>query len=358
MATILVVDDEIDMLETISYNLERAGHSVVRAGSGAEALGRLAPTPDLIISDVMMPGMNGLAFCAEVRRRQATALTPFLFVTARGQAGDKYAGLRAGADDYITKPFDLSDLMARVDGRLQHRALTATLERDLESARRRWRESAEPADLVEARREQERIADQLHVAGYVQYRVPEAAPEILRGKVAELEQRFPALADLRAASLVGEAPTFLRRFEDILVAAASPDPTLIIGETGTGKTAVAEAIFALGPRAGRRFRTINCSELASGDPTIAAGKLFGYGRNSGLPNLPREGQPGLLEDSEGGVLFLDEIGDLPRQAQMLLLLPLEGRAFQPAVGTGAPRTVNVKFVCATNRDLPAEVGGG
>src|ERR1700690_3212416 len=148
MAKILIVDDEIDMLETIAYNLERAGHAVVRASSGSEALERLAPAPDLIISDVMMPGMDGLEFCAEVRRRRATALTPFLFVTARGQAGDKYEGLRVGADDYVTKPFNLPDLLARVNGRLQHRTRAAALESKLEEARRRWQESAEPEELV------------------------------------------------------------------------------------------------------------------------------------------------------------------------------------------------------------------
>ena len=71
MATILVVDDEIDMLETIAYNLERAGHIVVRSSGAVQALAQLTPTPDLIISDVMMPGMDGLAFCAEVRRRRS-----------------------------------------------------------------------------------------------------------------------------------------------------------------------------------------------------------------------------------------------------------------------------------------------
>jgi DNA-binding NtrC family response regulator len=358
MATILVVDDEIDMLDTIAYNLERAGHAVLRADSAARALERLSPAPDLIISDVMMPGMNGLAFCAEVRRRQATALTPFLFVTARGQAGDKYEGLRAGADDYVTKPFDLPDLLARVNGRLQHRARATTLERDLEGAQRRWRQSAEPEELSAARKEQQRIAAEIHDAGYVDYQVPEDDPEAIRDKVAQLERRWPAIVELRATSLIGDAPAFLRQFEEILIAAASPEPTLIIGEPGTGKTAVADAIHRLGPRAGGPFRTINCAQLAAGDPTIAAGKLFGYGRNHGLPNLPREGQTGLLEEANGGVLFLDEIGELPRHAQSLLLFPLEGRPFQPAVGAGAPRTVSVKFVCATNRDLPAEVEAG
>jgi DNA-binding NtrC family response regulator len=358
MANILIVDDEIDMLETIAYNLERAGHAVVRASSGAEALERLVPAPDLIISDVMMPGIDGLQFCAEVRRRRATALTPFLFVTARGQAGDKYEGLRVGADDYVTKPFNLPDLLARVNGRLQHRARATALESELEEARRRWQESGEPEELVAARKDRERLATEIQTSGYVDYQAPDDDPDALRAKVAALERRFPALAELRATSLVGESPAFLRQFEEILVAAASPDPILIIGEPGTGKTAVADAIFRLGPRAARHFRTLSCAELAAGDPTIAAGKLFGYGRNSGLPNLPREGQAGLLEQSDGGVLFLDEIGELPRQAQTLLLLPLEGRPFGPAVGAASPRTVDVKFVCATNRDLPGEVAAG
>src|SRR5262249_32730801 len=201
MATILVVDDEVDMLDTIAYNLERAGHAVVRADNAARALERLAPAPDLIISDVMMPGMDGLAFCAEVRRRQATALTPFLFVAARGQAGDKYEGLRAGADDYVTKPFDLPDLLARVNGRLQSRARAATLERDLEGAQERWRQSAEPEELSAARKEQRRIAAQIHDAGYVDYQVPEEDSQTIRDKVGQLERRWPAIAELRATSL-------------------------------------------------------------------------------------------------------------------------------------------------------------
>src|SRR5688500_11697722 len=102
MAKILAVDDEEDMLEVIAYNLERAGHQVLRAQSGEEALKQLAgTTPDLIISDVMMPGMDGLELCGHIRANEALALTPFLFVTAKSQPEDKYQGLRAGADDYV-----------------------------------------------------------------------------------------------------------------------------------------------------------------------------------------------------------------------------------------------------------------
>ena len=356
MPNILLVDDEEDMLETIAYNLERAGHTVVRAQSAAVALNHLEDqTPDLIISDIMMPGMDGLEFCVAVRARDATALTPFLFVTGKGQAGDKYAGLRAGADDYVTKPFDLGDLLARVNGRLEHRERMLALQQRLVAARRRWLESDEPQELRSARDEQSRLADEVHQAGYVDYDPPGPDHSALAEKVARFERRFPVLRDLRRRVLVGEAPAFLRVFEEILIAAASPDPTLILGETGTGKTAVAEAIWRLGPRAGGAFRTVNCSELAAGDPAIATGKLFGYGRGSGLANVPKDGQPGILEESAGGLLFLDEVGELPHQAQALLLLPLEGRAFHPAVGRGPERIADVKFVCATNRDLAEEV---
>ncbi|MGB8933346.1 MAG: sigma 54-interacting transcriptional regulator, partial [Anaeromyxobacteraceae bacterium] len=359
MSNILVVDDEEDMLETIAYNLERAGHRVARAGGAVAALAQLETrTPDLIVSDVMMPGMDGLAFCAAVRARAGTALTPFLFVTGKGQPSDKYAGLRAGADDYVTKPFDLADLLARVEGRLEHRRHVEALERQLAEARSAWEGSVEPQELSRAREAQARLAEQVHDAGYVDYDPPRPDAAAIREKVSRLESRFPGLKELRACSLVGDSPEFLRIFEEILIAAASPDPTLILGETGTGKTAVAQAIWALGPRFGHPFRTINCSELAAGDPAIATAKLFGHGTGSGLANVPKEGQPGVLEETEGGVLFLDEVGDLPRQAQALLLLPLERRAFHPAVGRGPARSVDLKFVCATNRDLVEEVQAG
>jgi DNA-binding NtrC family response regulator len=131
----------------------------------------------------------------------------------------------------------------------------------------------------------------------------------------------------------------------------------VIGETGSGKTGVAESIHLLSERAGGPWLTVNAAELAAGDPSIVMGKLFGVGRGSGLPDVPKGGRPGLLEDADGGTLFIDEVALLPVQAQHLLLLPVEGRPFRP-VFTGAERRVDVKLIFATNRDLADEVDRG
>ncbi len=359
MATILVVEDEQDMLEVIAYNLERAGHTVLRAGHGRAALEQLdQQIPNLIVSDIMMPQMDGLELCAEVRSRPETALTPFLFVTAKGGAEDKYAGLRAGADDYIVKPFELDDLIARVNGRLEQNERLRKLHEQIQQNQTGVEQTAEPGLLRDARRERSRLVSEVREQGAIGYLPPVPAAGGLRAKLQRFEERWPRLGEIRRTSLVGESPAFLEVFEEIVIAAASNDPVLILGETGTGKTAVAEAIHACGQRAEQSMRTVSCAELSAGDPTIAGAKLFGYGENSGLQNLPRSGQPGLLAESDGGALFLDEVALLPAQARALLLLPLEGRPFNPAVGTGGERRVDVKFIFATNRDLATEVEEG
>jgi DNA-binding NtrC family response regulator len=133
---------------------------------------------------------------------------------------------------------------------------------------------------------------------------------------------------------------------------------LIVGETGTGKTGVAEAIHRLGPRADKPFRVINCAEFAAADASIPSAKLFGVGKGSGLPNIGKDGQAGLLEDCDGGTLFFDEIHRLPMEAQAMLLLPIEGRPFHAAAGKAPPKTADVKFVFASNVDLKSEASAG
>lgn len=112
---ILVVDDEAVLVETIAYNLEQAGYQVITAADGASALQAAhREVPDLIILDIMLPEMDGLEVCRQLRRENSTATTPIMMLTAKSDEIDKVVGLEVGADDYVTKPFGRRELLARV----------------------------------------------------------------------------------------------------------------------------------------------------------------------------------------------------------------------------------------------------
>jgi DNA-binding response OmpR family regulator len=112
---ILVVDDEAILVETIAYNLEQAGYRVVTAADGGSALDAArSEIPDLIILDVMLPGMDGLEVCRQLRKESGTTTTPIVMLTAKSDEIDKVVGLEVGADDYVTKPFGRRELLARV----------------------------------------------------------------------------------------------------------------------------------------------------------------------------------------------------------------------------------------------------
>ncbi|MCG6872000.1 MAG: sigma 54-interacting transcriptional regulator, partial [Gammaproteobacteria bacterium] len=179
-----------------------------------------------------------------------------------------------------------------------------------------------------------------------------------RGSVTRLEARYPELAAIRRERLLGASPRWETVFEDTVVAAQGTAPVLVVGESGTGKTDLAWAIFRLGQRPDRPYREISCAQFEHADPAFALGRLFGIGRGHGLANAPRDGQPGLLEESDGGTVFLDDVDRLPPNVQDLLLFPLEGKAFEPGVGSGPARSVDIKFIFATNGDPEALVRAG
>ena len=115
MSKIMIVDDEQDIVELLSYNLEREGFSTVKAYDGEAALGLVrSEKPDLMILDLMLPKMNGLDVCKAIRRNPETVNLPIIMLTAKGDEIDKIIGLEVGADDYITKPFSVKELIARV----------------------------------------------------------------------------------------------------------------------------------------------------------------------------------------------------------------------------------------------------
>ncbi len=152
MTTVLVVEDEETVLETLAYNLEQEGYKVLTAGDGEGALKLVrSKKPDLIVLDIMLPGLDGLAVCRLIRKDPEIAHIPIIMLTARGTQGDKMVGLDSGADDYITKPFGLGEFLARVravlrrtPGRFAERAVLQAGDIEVDpAARRAYRQGEE-----------------------------------------------------------------------------------------------------------------------------------------------------------------------------------------------------------------------
>jgi DNA-binding NtrC family response regulator len=173
-----------------------------------------------------------------------------------------------------------------------------------------------------------------------------------------LEERYPELAAIRRERLISVSPLWEPVFEQVILAARGPAPVIIVGESGTGKTDLAWTIHRLGGRRDAVYRAVSCAQFEHADPAFALGRIFGIGSGHGLPNVPREGRRGLLEECDGGTLFLDDVDRLPLNAQDLLLYPLEGKPFEPGIGSGPSRTVTVKFIFASNRDPARMLGSG
>jgi DNA-binding response OmpR family regulator len=151
---ILVVDDEAVLVETIAYNLEQSGYQVVTVADGSSALEAAhSESPDLIILDIMLPGIDGLEVCRQLRREQQTATTPIIMLTAKGDEIDKVVGLEVGADDYVTKPFGRRELLARVRALLRRAVLPAAQSVHMEDEEKNGNgKKAQPADIRSQRR--------------------------------------------------------------------------------------------------------------------------------------------------------------------------------------------------------------
>ena len=168
--------------------------------------------------------------------------------------------------------------------------------------------------------------------------------------LSRLEERYPEIADIRRDRLLGRSPKWEGIFERAVVAARGITPVMVVGESGTGKTELAWTVHRLSDRKDKVHKAISCAQFEHSDPAFALGRLFGIGTGHGLPNAPKEGRKGLLEECDGGTLFLDDFDRLPLSVQDMLLYPLEGRPFEPGIGVGPAREVSIKFILATNRD--------
>jgi two-component system response regulator AtoC len=290
---ILVVDDELGLRHTLTLILQAEGHEVRSASDGASALERLAEAPaDLIVCDVRMPGLDGLAFLERYQQMGGTALV--LMMSAYGDDEAALEAIRRGAYDFIPKPFRADQV------------------------------------LLVVRKAIER--------------------EGLRREVAQLHDELVAL---RAPSgIVGRSPKIAQAIALADKVARHPSTTLVTGESGTGKELIARHIHDASPRASRPFVAVNCAAIPE---TLLESELFGHAKGAFTGAIAE--RQGLFEEAHEGTLFLDELGDLPVPLQVKLLRALqEGEVRR--VGDNASRSVDVRLITATARDLEADVAEG
>jgi two-component system, NtrC family, response regulator AtoC len=291
---ILVADDDAAIRGNLALLLRSEGYAVRTATDGLEAAAALRDREvALALLDLKMPGMTGM----EVLRGHAERLeeTPVIVVTAYGGSGPAIEAMRLGAYDYLTKPFDLDEVLFTVRRALTQRALVAQVQAL----------SVEP--------------------------------------VAELESED---------ELLGRTPAMLQVFKSIGRVAATDEPVLILGESGTGKELVANALHRNSERAGQPFVKVNSAALS---PALLESELFGHERGSFTGAVAR--RRGRFERADGGTLFLDEIGELDPDLQSKLLRVLQTGQFE-RVGGEETLTVNVRVVAATNRDLRKRIAAG
>ncbi len=290
---VLVVDDHLDLAETLTEGLADRGFDAVACASGKEAARLLEGDGfDAAVTDLRMPEVDGLALLA--RSRKAHPERPVIVMTAYGAIETAVQAIRQGAYHYLTKPFAADEL-------------ALFLERAL--------------DDVRVRRE-------------------------ARSLRATLTER------VGLGSLVATSPAMREVFDVAARVADAATPVLLVGETGTGKTALARAIHATSTRAGAPFVSVNCAALPE---TLLESELFGHVK--GAFTGATSARAGLFVEADRGTLLLDEVGEMSPALQAKLLHVLEDATVR-ALGAGKTRGVDVRVLAATHRDLRERARAG
>jgi two-component system response regulator HydG len=286
------VDDKPNMVKLLERILGRDFDTTATTSTG-EALGLLqARDFDLVIMDIKMPGMNGMDLLAQCKRLRPQ--TEVIMITAYGEVAQAVSAIKAGAYDYIQKPFEPEEIRIAVEKALEHKRLV----------------------------DRTRFLERVVVEKY------------------------------GVENMVGDGPRMLEVYALIKKAAQTDVTVLIQGESGTGKELAAKAIHYTGLRAKNNFVPVNCAAIPKG---LLESELFGYvkGAFSGAV----ASKSGLFEEAQGGTLFLDEISELDPDLQVKVTRAIQEREIRP-VGDTRDKPVDVRIIAATNTDLRAAVQAG
>lgn len=329
--TILIVDDMPNNISVLFETLTRFEYKVLVARDGKSAIeqARLAH-PDLILLDVMMPGMDGFETCRRLKHDETLKTTPVLFMTALSETIDKVNGFNMGAVDYITKPFQLQEVISRINTHLELRRLQRELEET--NARLEARVAERTESLAKALKEVEQLKNRL-----------QAENTYLREEIRQT---------MNFEEIVSQSKAFGQVLRQVEQVAPTQTTVLILGESGTGKELLARAVHNHSSRKNRSLVKINCAALPA---TLIESELFGHEKGAFTGATAQK--IGRFELADGGTIFLDEIGELPLELQPKLLRVLQEGEFERVGGSKTLR-VNVRVVAATNRDLEKEVAEG
>jgi len=294
MPNLLIVEDDESMLDTLGDIFRDAGENVVTVPTGADALEEFSRNqPDLVLLDICLPDTDGLTLLKKMKTTAPDLLV--VIMTAYPQVQTAIQAMKAGAYDYINKPFDLDEMRLVVKKALETRLLKDEVNR--------------------FRRERASTAKSTKILG--------------------------------ASAVTAQMRALIQ-----MVADTPRTPVLLTGESGTGKELAANAIHYGSARAHKALVKVNCSALPD---NLLEDELFGHER--GAFTDAKETRKGLFEMADGGSLFLDEIGEMSPALQPKLLRILEGEPFRRVGGTREIR-VDVRIIAATNRDLSAMVEAG
>jgi DNA-binding NtrC family response regulator len=281
---ILVVEDEEKLRRVIELHLRSRDFDVEQAANAEEGLKRV-DRADLVITDLKLPGMDGLELLTQIRRQNS--VTPVIVMTAFGTIEVAVEAMKAGAVDFLLKPFSLDHLTTVVNKALEVRAL---------------------------RDENRQLREEL-------------------GRRYEFD------------NIIGRSPPMQEIFATIMRVAPTRATVLLAGETGVGKDLIARAIHFHSPRRDRPFVKINCTALPE---NLMESELFGY--EKGAFTGAATSKPGKFEQADTGTALLDEIGDVPPSIQVKLLRVLQERELE-RLGSNKTKHIDVRVIAATNRDL-------
>nr|WP_255429070.1 sigma-54 dependent transcriptional regulator [Saccharophagus sp. K07] len=334
----MVVDDVVTNVQLLAQALEPAGYEILVAQNGRDAL-RIAERaqPGLILMDVMMPGLDGVATCRLLKQNPELADIPVIFITALDERESVVKGFTAGGVDYIVKPFHPEEVLRRVENHLNLHRLARSLEQSNRELKLR---------LAELERANRALAEERDKLARTEYAL-ETADSRLNALAQREQQRWGM------DGLVGKSATMQAILQNIRKLHHSAGTSVLItGESGTGKELIARAIHYSSPRAQKPFIPVNCVAI----PAELAESMF-FGHVKGAFTGASGGQKGFFELADGGTLFLDEIGDMPLGLQAKLLRVLEDGEVRP-VGSQKAIKTDVRVVAATNVNLQEKIAAG